>query len=136
MGIFSSPVYSQQRTDIQINLGNNQKYGIPAVGNENASPGNLTTNALRIMYAFAGMAVLFFIVWGAFDFITSGGDKEKIAGARRKIVNALIGLALLALAAFIVSLFGQVIGIDPTKMGILPTLGEQAPAAPAVAPKP
>lgn len=117
-----------------INIGDRQKAGaipgIPAVGNPNASPGNLVSNGLRIMYIFAGLAVLVFIVWGAFDWITSGGDKEKVAAAQKKITNSLIGLALLALSAFIVSLAGQIAGIDPLKMGIIPTLGEQAPTKP------
>lgn len=117
-------------TEPFINLGDRQKAGaipgITAVGNPNAGPGNILSNVIRIMYAVGGMSVLLFVVWGAMDWITAGGDKEKIAGARRKIVNAFIGLTLLALSAFIVSLFGQIVGIDPTKMGILPSLGQQA----------
>ena len=114
-----------------INIGGKQGSGaipgIKAVGNPNATPGNLVSNVILILYAVGGMAVLLFIVWGAFDWITSGGDKEKVAGARKKITNSLIGLAILSLAAFIVSLFGQVVGIDPTKMGILPTLDQPPP---------
>lgn len=120
--------------DCTINIGDRQKAGgipgIPAVGNPNASPGSLVSNGLRIMYILGGLAVLVFMVWGAFDWITSGGDKEKLSGAQKKITNSLIGLALLALSLFIVSLAGQIAGIDPLKMGTLPTLGEQAPAKP------
>lgn len=114
-----------------IHLGERQKsgaFGIPAYGNPNASPGNLVSNGLRIMYILGGLAVLVFIVWGAFDWITSGGDKEKLSGAQKKITNSLIGLALLALSAFIVALFGDIVGINPLDMGTIPTLGQQAPA--------
>lgn len=116
---------------ILINLGNKQKAGaipgIPAVDNPNASPGNLIGNALKILYIFGGLAVLFFMVWGAFDWITSGGEKEKVAAAQKKITNSLIGLALLALSAFIVALFGDIVGINPLDMGTIPTLGQKAP---------
>lgn len=77
------------------------------------STGTIVSNFVLIMYITGGLAVLVFMIWGAFDWITSGGDKEKITNARRKITNALIGLALLALSAFIVSLAGQIVGYDP-----------------------
>ena len=120
----------------QIILGDNQTFGVPAFRNPNASVGNILGNALQILAIFGGLAVLVFIVWGAFDWITSGGDKEKIAGARKKITNALIGLALLALSAFIVSLAGQIVGYNPLSPTAppLPKLDQQpvslqAPAA-------
>lgn len=124
------PVFAQDKQPF-INLGNKQKSGaipgIPAVGNPNTSPGSLVSNGLRIMYILGGLTVLVFMVWGAFDWITSGGDKEKLSSAQKKITNSLIGLALLALSAFIVSLAGQIAGIDPLKMGTLPTLGQPPP---------
>lgn len=107
-----------------IRLGDKQEYGIPAFNNPNATVGNIVANALQIMAIVGGLAVLVFIVWGAFDWITSGGDKEKIAGARRKILNAFIGLALLALSAFIITLFGQIVDFDPLNTGSLPKLDD------------
>lgn len=108
-----------------VNLTGTQPGGVKAT-----STGALITSALQIIFIFAGLAVLIFLVWGAFDWITAGGDKEKIAAARRKIVNAIIGLFLLALSAFIASLLGDIVGINPFNMGTIPTLGGQ-PAAPA-----
>ena len=111
-----------------INLGPKQTHGIPAFNNPNASVGNLIANALQIMFIFGVLAVLVFLIWGAFDWVTSGGDKEKVSAARRKITNALIGLALLALSIFIVTLVGEIAGINPLNMGLLPTLGQQPQA--------
>lgn len=126
--LFIPPViYAQNKQpgNAQINLGNNQQFGVKAVGNPNATVGNLIASGLQIAAIFATLAVLVFLVWGAFDWITSGGDKEKIAGARRKIVNAIIGLFILALATFIVTLFGDIVGINPFNMGQIPQLGQQ-----------
>ena len=113
----------------QINIGNKQPpgMGIKAIGNPNATVGTIVGNFVQILYIAGGLAVLVFLIWGAFDWITSGGDKEKIAGARKKIMNALIGLALLALSAFIVTLFGEIAGYNPLKTPPLPKL-DQAPA--------
>src|SRR3990170_6316276 len=79
--------------------------GIPiqvfAPPNSGIDPGtSLTTlfaNALRIVFIIATLAVLVMLIIGAFQWIISGGDKDAVANARKKITNALIGLALLAL---------------------------------------
>lgn len=88
--------------------------------------GGLVTNALTIVFILAALLVLFFIVIGAFNWITSGGDKEKVGAARKTIVNALIGLALLALAFLIVRVVGQILNIDILNLGNLPRLGPAA----------
>lgn len=92
------------------------------------STGTLIASALQIVFIFAGLAVLIFIVWAAFDWITSGGDKEKVAGARRKITNAIIGLVLLALAYFIAVLVSDLVGIKIFSTDPIPTLGSPNPA--------
>lgn len=88
----------------EVTLGSSQPGGIKPT----TSVGNIVSNFILIMFIAGSLAVLVFLIWGAFDWVTSGGDKEKISGARRKIMNALIGLALLALAAFIVALFVRI----------------------------
>lgn len=118
----------------QIILGDNQQYGIPAFRNPNNTVGNFVASGLQIAVIFALLAVLIFIVWGAFDWVTSGGDKEKISGARKKITNAIIGLVLIALAGFIVTLVGQIVGINPLSMGLIPQLGVPASPAPGTPP--
>jgi hypothetical protein len=110
----------------RIHLGSKQRYGIPALNNPNATVGNIVGNGVKILFIAGGLAVLVFFIWGAFDWITAGGDKEKIGAARRKIVNSFIGLALLALSYFIVSLFGQIVGFNPLNTPPLPRL-DQAP---------
>lgn len=104
----------------EVTLGTNQPGGVST----NTTVGNIISNFLLIMYIVGGLAVLVFLIWGAFDWITSGGDKEKVSGARRKIMNAFIGLALLALAAFIVTIVGQVVGINLFGNTVIPRLGD------------
>jgi hypothetical protein len=47
---------------------------------------------LFILVSFA--FVLLYLFWGAFDWIVSAGEKEKITKAQNKITNAVIGLFL------------------------------------------
>ncbi len=109
-----------------INIGNNlpkTNLGVPAAPGTGII-GTVTKNVISLFFAFGGLAVLIFFVWGAFDWIVSGGDKEKVAGARKKITNSIIGLVLLALSYFIVGLVGDIVGFNP--LGDLPirSLGE------------
>ncbi len=114
-----------------VNLTSSQPGGVSAA----TSTGKIISTGLQIIFIFAGLAVLVFLVWGAFDWITSGGDKEKISGARRKITNAIIGLFLLSLAAFIAALVSDIVGIKLFDLGTIPQLGVPAtPGTPAAAP--
>lgn len=96
----------------------------PGVNPATTTTGGLISNALQIVFIAAVLAVLIFLIIGAFRWITSGGDKEAIGKARGHIVNALIGLAILALAFFITVLAGQIVGIDIINLPIIPKLGD------------
>ncbi len=95
----------------------------PSAGvNPNLTVGTFLSNILTIIFVVAALAVLFMLVWGAFSWITSGGDKDAVGGARKRIINALIGLAVLALAFFITRVVGQLVNIDILSLTNLPTL--------------
>ena len=67
---------------------------------------NLLSNIIVVFYTFAAITLVFMIIWGAFDWITSGGEKEKIDAARNKIVNAIIGIIIFAVAFAILQVLG------------------------------
>lgn len=60
--------------------------------------GTLISWILNIVFAIGAIIALFYLIWGAFNWITSGGDKGKTADARNKIIAAIVGLILLAAA--------------------------------------
>lgn len=68
------------------------------------------SNLITLFYIIATLVLIFMIIWGAFDWITSEGDKDKVGGARNKIVNAIIGIILFAAAFGIIRVFGQFTG--------------------------
>ncbi|KKR16257.1 MAG: hypothetical protein UT54_C0013G0007 [Candidatus Daviesbacteria bacterium GW2011_GWB1_39_5] len=63
-----------------------------------------------LIYSIAGIVLLFMILWGALEWMLSGGDKEKIASARGRIFNAIIGIILFAIAFAIIRVIGQFTG--------------------------
>lgn len=88
-------------------------------------------NAIRIIFVIAAILVLVYLIWGAFQWITSGGDKEAVDKARKRITHAIIGLFILALAFLIITVVGQIVGINIVGNLTIPTLN-----SPLVTPAP
>ena len=76
------------------------------------SIGQFISAGLTLIFIIALIAVLVMLVWGALQWIFSGGDKEAVASARNRILHALIGLAVLAIAIALVNLAGVFVGIN------------------------
>ncbi|MCX7955987.1 MAG: pilin [Patescibacteria group bacterium] len=66
---------------------------------------NLISFGIRLFIIVAGMFLLLYLLWGAFDWISSGGEKEKITKAQNKITNALIGMVLIFAILVIFNVF-------------------------------
>ena len=70
--------------------------------------GQLVSRVLEFLVPFAGVILLFVLIWGGFDYMMSQGNPEKINNGKSYILYAIIGL-LLAIFGFV---FIQVIAID------------------------
>lgn len=90
----------------------------PNVGYSNI--GTFITAAIQLAFVIAIIVALAMLIWGAVQWIFSGGEKEAVDKARTRITNALIGLAILAVAFAIITLAGQFLGIDLFNL-IIPT---------------
>ena len=58
--------------------------------------------AIQILSWVVGVASVILIIISSIQFITSGGNSDKAAGARRTIIYALIGIAVTVLAQVLV----------------------------------
>lgn len=94
--------------------------GAPEGGFKSLS--NAISNFITIALVVAIILVLIMLIIGAYEWITSGGDKEAVAKARNRILNALIGLVILAVAFALARLAGQVTGFNITNL-VIPTPG-------------
>lgn len=70
------------------------------------------SNIIGFMTALGGIFFVIYFVLGAFEWITSSGDKGKLETARNKMVNGAIGMVLLVASYGIIGLLGSFIGID------------------------
>lgn len=69
-----------------------------------ASPGDLISQSLEIAFAIAAMTAFFYALWGVYQYIFAGGNKEGLGKARARITWAIVGLVILGMA-FAISQF-------------------------------
>ena len=74
--------------------------------------GKLVAFGINMFIMVAGMFMILYLLLGAFDWITSGGDKDAVGKARNRIINALIGLAVLAIAFALAKVASQFLGFN------------------------
>lgn len=80
--------------------------------------GDFVSKAIQVIIAVSILIVLVMLIIGAYEWITSGGDKEAVGKARNRIINALIGLAVLAVAFALARLGAQFVGLDLQNINI------------------
>src|SRR3989339_75135 len=77
---------------------------------------------ISYMLAFLGVIFLVLVIYSGFQWLTAGGNEDKVKQARSRITNAVFGLIII-LAAFAITNFivGKIQNIDP------PHAAEQTP---------
>lgn len=80
------------------------------IGGEGIS--KFLNNFLSLVYIMGAVLFVFMIVWSGLEWISSGGDKEKVGNAQKRITNALIGLVIFAVAFAIFKLLGTFTGFQ------------------------
>ena len=67
---------------------------------------------LSAVLFLGSILVLLYLIWGAIEWITSGGDKGKTEAARNKITSAVIGLIVIAASYAILTLALNFLGFS------------------------
>lgn len=73
---------------------------------------------IEILLSVAGIIAVGFVIFGAFKFITSQADPQKIAGARTTIANALVGLVIALVASKVVAFIGNKLSASATNAAV------------------
>jgi len=84
-----------------IGTGNSAVCSSSSTGTNNANDNVVLRDikaAADIVAFLAGALAVIMVIVGGFTLVTSAGNSERAAGARRRIIGALIGLAIVALA--------------------------------------
>lgn len=96
MDFIIRPVYAKIQPDRNIG----QEFGFGYFD----SLGTFTGRLVSLAFTIAALMVVFYFIIGAFEMITSQGDKAHLVSARSKIYHSLIGFVLL-IALFLIMQF-------------------------------
>lgn len=67
---------------------------------------------INLFLTIAALAMLIYMLWGGFDWIISGGEKERLEKARNKLTNAAMGIFIVILALVLFNVIaGQILHI-------------------------
>jgi len=72
----------------------------------------IVADILNIIVAVAGVVLLFTLIMGGFQYITSGGDKEQTAKAKKTLTYAILGLLVILGAWLIIRLIEEFTGLN------------------------
>ncbi len=67
---------------------------------------------LRVVLVLSAILVFMFLIWGAVQWITSGGEKSKTEAARNRMVSAIIGLIIVVTSFAIMTLIVRLLGFN------------------------
>lgn len=90
-------------------------------------PGRLISSFVSGAIVFALLLVLFYLIIGGIQWITSGGDKGKTESARNKITAAVVGLAIVAASWAIFTIVGYIFGVNIAGSGLQDALQQIRP---------
>ncbi len=114
----------QQSQPIGPPLSGEGPYGTGGAG----SPGKFTqalTSIVGVITLIAGIYFIFLLIFGGIEWMSSGGDKAKLASARSRLFSGVIGLTIVVAGIFIAEIVGNLVGLpnilDPA--GIIANLG-------------
>ena len=90
----------------------------------NTPIGAIISFAVAFIIVLAFILALIFVVIGAVQWITSGGDKQKVADARNHIVAAVIGLIIVSLSFVIINVVISALGLGDLAHISIPKLSD------------
>ncbi|HSX40229.1 MAG TPA: hypothetical protein VLF68_01310 [Candidatus Saccharimonadales bacterium] len=86
--------------------------GVPTGGLEAGGTGQkILQVGVELFLIAAVVFALFMLIFGGIGWISSSGDKQKIASARNRIIYAIIGLVVVLLSFFILTVLGNIFGV-------------------------
>lgn len=85
---------------------------VARIGSGGTGLSNFMSRVIEFIFIAAGIVFVFMVLISAFEWLTSGGNKEKIENARKRLIWSIIGIATLAVAFVIIRVIGQITGFD------------------------
>ncbi len=105
---FSLPAFAANNCPYYLTSGSGN-----TVCNSNlaTNPNSLITTVINVLFAVVGLIFFIMIVIAGIQWVTSGGEEEGKKAAQGRLINAVIGIAIVAAAYLVVELVSSLLGI-------------------------
>jgi hypothetical protein len=94
--------YAQANNDIMADIANENIMFGEEVGLEYKDPQQATIDIINIVLGFVGLIFLIMVIISGIQWMISGGNEEKVASAKKRLINSTIGVAII-LCAYIIA---------------------------------
>lgn len=74
--------------------------------------GSILSAILPYLYVIAGLILLFYLIWGGFIMMTSGGDPKGIEAGKSKITQAIVGFLIIFTSYWLIQILQLVFGLE------------------------
>ena len=98
-------ISSIQASNIQDNLkqvGGEAYYNDKTRTPGETNPVNIVGDIIKVALGFLGLIFVILIIWSGYQWMTAGGNSEAITAAKKRMLNAVIGL-IIVLSAFTIT---------------------------------
>ena len=93
--------------------------------------GSLVTNFMDLVLALVGLLAFLMLLYGALRYIFAGGDKQGLQSARQRMIYAIVGLIVVALAFALTQFIEQVLAPSkPSPLSLVTTAYAQTVKTP------
>ncbi|MDP4011834.1 MAG: hypothetical protein Q8P72_06445 [Candidatus Roizmanbacteria bacterium] len=105
-------VFSTSAAGVNSVFGSPIKPPGPVFDNPVAGLGKLVVTTVSTFVLFALLAGLVYLLWGAVQWVTSGGEQEKLEKARLQMTHAVLGIILVvAVIGIFTVVTGDILGV-------------------------
>jgi small-conductance mechanosensitive channel len=84
----------------------------PEILPKNLEFSTVLSGLISMIIIVSFLAAFFYLLWGGFSWITSGGDEAGIAAARQRIIHALLGLIIVVAVWALFQLVEKFLGVE------------------------
>jgi len=80
--------------------------------------GDFLNNVTIAVFGVSGLLFFLYLLFGAFKYMTAGGDDKAVQEAKKALTHASVGLGIVVFSYFIAEILSVVLGIDILRLDI------------------
>jgi cell division protein FtsW (lipid II flippase) len=86
--------------------------GLPSIPPGFSGINKIVSFAVNLLFVVGVILTLAYLIWAAYNYIESGGNKDKKHSAKRQITFCIVGLIIMFLAYFFIRIVSTIFGFQ------------------------